>query len=127
MLTFPSTVRIYVSTRPVDLRKSFDGLSIAVANLLDHDPLSGHLYCFFNRRGNQVRVLFWDRTGWCIVAKRLARGTFRLAAIARDDAACVEVDAVELSLILEGIDLSGARRRKRYRRMPALEHAVSVA
>jgi transposase len=120
VLTLPSTVRIYVSTQPVDLRKSFDGLSIAVTSLLGHDPLSGHLYCFFNRRGNQVRVLFWDRTGWCIIAKRLARGTFRLASIARDDAACVEVDAAELWLILEGIDLHGARRRRRYRRLPPI-------
>ena len=126
MLTLlPSTVRIYVSTQPVDLRKSFDGLSIAVGSVLGHDPLSGHLYCFFNRRGNQVRVLFWDRSGWCIVAKRLARGTFRLSSILRDDTVCVEVDVAELSLILEGIDLRGATRRRRYHRMPDLERVAA--
>lgn len=121
MLMLPPSVRIYVATEPVDLRKSFDGLSVVTRSVLGHDPLSGHLYCFFNRRGNQVRILFWDRTGWCILAKRLARGRFRLASVVRDDAACVQVDVAELSLILEGIELSQAKRRKRYRRMPRSE------
>ncbi len=118
MLTLPPTVRIYVATRPVDCRKSFDGLSIAVANVLGHDPTCGYLFCFFNKRATQVRVLFWDRTGWCVLAKRLARGRFYLASIRDREAACVQMDVAELSLILEGIDLSGATRRKRYRRPP---------
>jgi transposase len=89
VLTLPSTVRVYVATQPVDCRKSFDGLSIAVANVLGHDPTCGHLFCFFNKRATQVRVLFWDRTGWCVVAKRLARGRFHVTlswCIARSDA-----------------------------------------
>ncbi|MBN4050463.1 IS66 family insertion sequence element accessory protein TnpB, partial [Desulfobulbus sp. AH-315-M07] len=81
------------------------------------------LFCFFNRRRNQVRILFWDRTGWCIVAKRLARGQFRLAEILQSEAACMEIDAVELSLILEGIDLTGAARRRRFRLLPKLARA----
>lgn len=118
MLTLPSTVRVYVATQPVDCRKSFDGLSIAVANVLGHDPTCGHLFCFFNKRATQVRVLFWDRTGWCVVAKRLARGRFHVTLLRDQDTACVQMDSAELSLILEGLDLSGARRRKRYRRLP---------
>lgn len=116
MLTLPSSVQIYVATEPVDCRRSFDGLSNAVRERLGHDPLSGHLYCFFNRRGNQARIVFWDRTGWCIIAKRLARGRFRLARAAHEGESYVKVDAAELSLLLEGIELDGAKRRKRYRR-----------
>lgn len=119
MPTLPSTVRVYVAAQPTDLRKSFDGLSIAVGHVLRLDPTSGHLFCFFNRRANQVRVLFWDRSGWCIVAKRLARGRFRLASVLREDVACVQMDAAELTLILEGIDLSKAKRHKRFRLEPA--------
>jgi len=123
VLTLPSTVRVYVATQPIDLRKSFDGLSLAVTSVLDLDPLSGHLFCFFNRRATMVRVLFWDRTGWCIISKRLARGRFRLAEIARSEQACVELDAAELSLILEGIDLTGAKRRRRFRLLPKFAKA----
>jgi len=115
MLTLPSTVRVYVATQPQDLRKSFDGLSLAVQSVLSADPTSGHLFCFFNRRANQVRVLFWGGTGWCIFAKRLARGTFRISSVGRGDTPSVCVDLGELTLILEGIDLAGSRRRKRYR------------
>lgn len=123
MLTLPSMVRVYVAAQPIDLRKSFDGLSLAVTSVLDHDPLSGHLFCFFNRRATMVRVLFWDRTGWCIISKRLSRGRFRLAEIVASEQACVELDAAELSLILEGIDLAGAKRRRRFRLVPELAHA----
>ena len=123
MLTLPSTVRVYVATQPIDLRKSFDGLSLAVTSVLDRDPLSGHLFCFFNRRATMVRVLFWDRTGWCIISKRLSRGRFRLAEVVHSELACVEMDAVELSLILEGIDLSDAARRRRFRLLPKLARA----
>ncbi len=123
MLTLPSMVRVYVATQPMDLRNSFTGLSLAVTSVLDLDPLSGHLFCFFNRRANQVRVLFWDRTGWCIISKRLVRGRFRLAEIVRSGQTCIEMDAAELSLILEGIDLAGAKRRRRFRLLPKLARA----
>jgi transposase len=123
VLTLPSTVRVYVATQPTDLRKGFHGLSLAVTSVLDHDPLSGHLFCFFNRRATMVRILFWDRSGWCIISKRLARGRFRLAELVRSEEACVEMDAAELSLIMEGIDLSGAKRRRRFRLLPRLARA----
>jgi transposase len=81
------------------------------------EPTSGHLFVFRNRRGNQVRVLFWDRTGYCIVAKRLARGTFCFGWPIPEGATHVEVDAAELGLMLEGIELDAVKRRKRWRRM----------
>ena len=115
MLTFPSVVRVFVAASATDLRKSFDGLSILVASRLGQDPLWGDLFVFFNRRRTQVRVLFWDRTGYWIVAKKLARGTFHF--VHHDDGAqsCVEMDAAELGLILEGIDVTGAKRFLRWR------------
>lgn len=123
MLTLPSTVRVYVATQPIDLRKSFDGLSLAVQHVLEQDPLCGHLFCFFNRRATMVRILFWDRTGWCIISKRLSRGRFLLADIVQRQEASIEVDAAELGLILEGIDLAGAKRRRRFRLVPPLAQA----
>ena len=119
MLTLPPSVRVYVATQPTDVRKSFDGLSAAVASRFGHDPLEGHLFVFWNRRGNQVRVLFWDRTGYAIFAKKLARGRFHLAREAAEGTTHVEVDAAELGLMLEGIDLVKSVRRKRWRADPA--------
>jgi len=113
MLTLPPTVRVYVAAAPTDMRKSFDGLSLA-AQALGHEPTSGHLFVFRNRRGNQVKILFWDRTGYCVLAKRLARGTFYFGEM---DSSTKEVllDAAELALILEGIDLQSVKRRRRFR------------
>lgn len=115
MLTLPSAVRVFAAATPTDLRKSFDGLSLLVANRFGQDLLRGDLFVFFNRRRTQVRVLFWDRTGHCIVAKKLARGTFHF--VHRDDGSrpCVEMEAAELSLILEGIDVASAKRYLRWR------------
>ncbi len=115
MLTLPPSTRIYVAAAPTDLRKGFDGLSAAVLEVIGQDPTSGHLFVFRNRRANQVRVLFWDRTGWCIVAKRLARGSFRLGLPVPEGATHLEVEAAELGLMLEGIDLTEAVRRRRWR------------
>lgn len=115
MLTLPSSVRVYVATAPIDLRKSFDGLSATVIGVFRHDPLSGHLHVFHNKRGNLVRVIFWDRTGYVIVSKRLAQGRFRFVQQAVSGEPCIEMESAELALILEGIDLSGAKRLKRWR------------
>lgn len=115
MLMLPPSVRIYIAREPVDCRKSYDGLSALVRSVFGHDPLCGHLFVFINRRADQVQTLFFDRTGFCIMKKRLERGTFRLVRSAEDDALHVEVDAAELALMLEGIDLSDAVKRKRWR------------
>lgn len=116
MLTLPPSVKIFVAVDRVDARKSYDGLSAMVTSHFGHDLLAGHLYAFINRRGHQVQILFWDRNGLCIVKKRLEAGTFTLARRPDGEATHVEIDSAELALMLEGIELAGAKRRKRYRR-----------
>jgi len=96
------------------LRKSFDGLSAVVEGSFGRDVRSGDLFVFVNRRATQVRVLYWDRDGYCIWMKRLEAGTFRHARAA-DGQPHVEIDAGELSMLLEGIDAPVIKRRKRYR------------
>jgi hypothetical protein len=70
MLSFPSTVRIWLAAAPVDLRKSFDTLAELVRQRLQHDPLSGHLFVFRNLRGDRVKLLYWDEDGFVIVYKK---------------------------------------------------------
>jgi transposase len=74
MLMLPPTVKIYVAARPVDARLSFDGLAQVARQYVHQDPLSGHLFVFFNRRKDRVKILFWDRTGFCLFYKRLEQG-----------------------------------------------------
>ena len=114
MLTLPSNVRLFLADGPTDFRKGFDGLAAMVENEFGMAMLSGHVFVFLNRRANQVRLLFWERDGLCLVAKRLEAGTFRR--IRRDGAATpqAEIGAAELVLLLEGIDVPSMRQRKRY-------------
>jgi transposase len=113
MLSFPPTVRVYVCQQPVDMRKSFDGLSGCVEQLLGADALSGHLFVFFNRRATMVKILVWDRNGFCIYCKRLEQGRFAYCSAGSDSQGTS--DLARLMLILEGIDLAGSRQRKRFR------------
>jgi transposase len=76
MLGPSSRLRVYVYSGPVDMRLSFDGLSGLVRGVMEQDPLSGHLFCFFNRRRNYVKALYWDTNGYCLWSKRLVRGAF---------------------------------------------------
>jgi len=114
----PPAVRIYVAVDPVDIRKSFDGLSEAVREVLRGDPMSGHLFVFRNRRADRIKILFWDRSGFSLFYKRLERGTFRLPVESVGSAVRIEMEAAELALMLEGIDLRGARRRPRWSPTP---------
>jgi transposase len=118
MLTLPSSVKIYVAVAPVDARKSFDGLAALVQSEFGLEPLSGHLFAFLNRRGHIAQILFWDRHGFILMKKRLEAGTFRLSRKALPESTHVEIDGAELTLMLEGIELDGAKRRKRYERDP---------
>jgi transposase len=115
MLTFPSNVRLYLATAPADLRKGFDGLSTLVHSDLGVSPLRGDLFIFLNRRATQIRILFWDRDGYCVLGKRLERGTFRRVRAADGGAGGVEIDAGEFAMLFEGIDARHVRRRKRYK------------
>lgn len=115
MLNLPPSVRIFVSTVPADMRRSFDRLSAMTEQVLQQDPFSGHLFVFRNKRGDRVKILYWDRSGYCLWYKRLEEGTFRFP---ERHERSIEVDAAELALLLEGFDLSGAKRAKRYSRSP---------
>ena len=118
MLTLPPSVKIYAAAEPVDGRKGFDGLSSMVQATFGVDPLSGHLFVFLNKRRTQVRVLFFDRSGYCIMSKRLERGTFHLARSPGAGSHHVAIHAGELALLLEGIDLAGSKQRKRWQLPP---------
>ena len=115
MLSVPSNVRLFLCTAPTDMRKSFDGLLALATAVFERDPLEGHLFLFVNRRRDRVKMLWWDRDGLALFYKRLEAGTFQLPAV-KDDSAGIEIDPVDLSLLLGGIDLQSAKRRKRYSR-----------
>jgi transposase len=110
MLMLSAAVRIFICHQSVDLRKSFDGLCGCVENIIGASPLSGHLFVFFNRRRTMVRILFWDRSGYCIYSKRLELGCFAYSW----GSAATTVTMPELVLLLEGIDLKGSTRRMRF-------------
>jgi transposase len=114
MLTFSSDTPIYVATEPTDLRKGFDGLSALVQRDLGRDPMRGGVYVFLNRRLTQMRALFWDRDGYCYLAKRLEQGTFRRIE-SRDGQSYLEIESAELAMLLAGLDAEHVRRRKRFR------------
>lgn len=98
MLTLPPAVRIYLATAPTDMRCSFDGLMARVHCVLDADPFSGHLFVFRNRRRDRVKILFWDRSGFCIWYKRLEKGTFHFPEATEKR---VEIEAAQLAMLLE--------------------------
>lgn len=117
----PAAVRVFLCTRPTDMRKGFDGLQGMVREFLGQDPLSGHLFLFLNRRRDRIKLLWWDRDGLVIWYKRLEAGTFQqldptTSARHKSGEAGVELSATDLALLLTGVDLASARRRKRYAR-----------
>jgi transposase len=112
MLTLPPGVRVFVATGRVDGRKGIDGLSALVRSQFLEDPLSGSMYVFFSRRADRVRVLYFDRDGYVLVTKRLEKGSYRLPWPAEHGR--VVIEAAELLLVLEGIDVRGAQRRPRW-------------
>ena len=118
MLMFAGAPTVFAYTQPTDMRKSFAGLCGLIEQELGQTVESGHLFLFFSRRRNAVKVLLFVGDGLMIVYKRLERGTFELprALDHADNAAAVELRMSELALILEGIELTSVRRRRRWRR-----------
>ena len=116
MLNLPANVRIYLCTAPTDMRKSFDGLHTLVRQVFEVDPLDGHLFLFVNRRRDRVKILWWDRDGLALWYKRLEAGTYEVPVVG-DDTQGVEIDATALALLLSGVELQSAKRRKRYLRV----------
>lgn len=112
MLTLPPGARMFVATEFVDGRKGIDGLAALVRARFAENPLSGTMFVFFSRRADRVRVLYWDRDGYVLIMKRLEKGKYKLPWLAEQGR--VVIEAAELLLVLEGIELSGARRRARW-------------
>jgi transposase len=111
VLSLPSALRIFLATQPADMRQGFDGLSQLVRDRIAQDPLSGHLFVFRNKRRDRIKILYWDKDGFALWYKRLEKGTFRFPE-AKDGR--VEVTPAEMAAVLEGIDLSRARRLPRF-------------
>ncbi len=114
-MSLPPTVRVFVAVEPIDMRGSFDSLAGAVRRL-GLDPVDGHLYLFLNKRRRIAKALWFDGSGWCVLAKRLEAGSFQLPALATADSK-VSIDGAAFASLLAGIDFT-ASRRGWFRRLP---------
>ena len=101
MLNLPSSVRVFAARERVDFRNGFDGLCAIVREQFREDPLSGHLFLFFNRRRDRIKILVWDQNGFWLLYKRLERGTFERIA---GEGEKVEIDRARLAMLLDGIE-----------------------
>ena len=115
MVSLSPALRFFLYAHATDMRKSFDGLSGLVASALMRDPTSGDVYVFLNRRRDRMKLLLWDRNGFWLFYKRLEQGTFQLPTNLAEHSS-LELRYDELLLILEGIDLTSIKRRRRYQR-----------
>ena len=106
-----SRVRVWLYRHPTDMRRSFDGLSAMVKRELGEEPTDGALYVFVNRRRTLMKVLYFDRSGYCVWSKRLEQGQFQ---VRWSDVRKMSIDLTALKLIIEGIDTGSVRRLKRY-------------
>ena len=113
MISISSGNRIFVYTQPTDMRKSFNGLSGIVTEHFEVDLFDGHLFVFFNRKRDYVKILMWDQDGLSLWSKRLESGTFEKLSQG-DDGSNFEIDSAELVMMLRGVQIEGTRRRKRY-------------
>jgi len=113
MLSLPSIVEVYFCTEVTDMRKSFDGLSTMVKDIIKQNPLSGHLFIFLNRRKDRIKLLWWDSDGFVIWYKRLEEGTFKMP---DNSNAQFKISQRDLSMMLEGIDFKTIRKNHRYQR-----------
>jgi transposase len=108
-------MKIFLCVEATDMRKGFDTLAGVVRDVLRADPLSGHLFVFRSRRGDRVKLLWWDADGWALFYKRLEVGSFSFPA-AGEGQRSVTISAADLAMLLDGVDLSSVRRGKRFRR-----------
>jgi len=122
MIGGTGNTRIFLCTQDTDMRKSFDGLRGIIRTAMHLDPLSGGLFLFKNKRGDRIKVVYWDSDGFALWYKVLQRGTFQFPDLQNFSSAGIEIDASTLRLILDGIDLSSIRRQQRYRHSPVTQH-----
>ena len=115
MIHLPASVRVYLCLAPTDMRRSFDGLYALVRDHLQLDAFAGHLYIFLNKRRDRVKILYWDRDGFAVWAKRLEAGSFVIP-VGEPGSSQIEITTEELGAVLSGIDMEQVTRRKRYRR-----------
>ena len=108
-----SGVRIWLATQAADMRCGFDRLAALAQTVTGEDPLSGQLFLFRSRGGDRLKILYWDRDGYCLWYKRLEEGVFKLPRVAVDRTS-LELRPSELAMLLEGIDLSSVKRLRRY-------------
>lgn len=113
MLSFTPAIRVYLATGVTDMRKSFDTLAALVDEVIGENPFAGHVFLFANRRRDRVKLLYWDRDGFALWYKRLEAGTFEWP---HAESGRAEIDATELALLLDGVELASAVRRPRYHR-----------
>ncbi len=108
-------LRIFVCATPTNMTYSFDRLLAKAKEVFDQDPFAGHLFLFFNRLRDRVKILYWDADGFCIWYKRLEAGTFQLPQDSEGRRG-IELDPEQLARLLRGLDLDTGRRRRRYHR-----------
>ncbi len=136
MLTCPTHLPIYFCTQPVDFRKSFDGLTGVITSVFGSNVLDGHLFLFINKRRDRIKAMWWDRDGMVITYKRLEQGTFEIPGISGSSSGSnspskgesqtgassamshhqtrhVTIDATQLSMLLGGVALAGAKQRRK--------------
>ena len=126
MLSISPAVRIFVHALPTDMRKSFDGLYAVVKQAFAKDVLEGDYFVFLNRSRDRCKILYWDRDGLVVWAKRLERGSFQLPGVTDAASLTVEVDSTTLAMILGGVDLSTGQRRKRYQAVAASDRSETI-
>jgi len=117
MLSFPPGLQVFMAVEPIDMRKSFDGLSAAVQAVFDRKVLDGHLFLFLNRRRDLLKCLWWDRDGLAIFAKRLELGSYEVPRH-EPQTKQLRLDATQLALLLSGVQLASVKRRRRYEPTP---------
>ncbi len=110
MMFLPLQTKVYLAVGSTDMRKSINGLSILVEDYLEIDPFCGHLFAFSNRRRNMIKILYWDRNGFCLWQKRLEKHSFKWPVFPED---VMEIDQRELSWLLEGLDLGEIRAHEK--------------
>jgi len=108
----PPSVKIFMSDKPVDMRKGFDGLMAIVRNVWHQDIFSGHLFVFLGASRDRAKIVYWDKGGFVLFYKRLERGRFKGPKILNDQA--IELDSTELIMLLDGIDFAKVTRKKRW-------------
>ena len=111
MLSFPSAVKIYLCKEPTDMRRSFDSLAAMVQGVIKQDPLSGYVFVFGNKRGNSLKLLYWDRDGYAIWYKRLEKGAFKIPRNVTEDQG---LEHYQWAMMLAGLDFTKIKRKKRF-------------